>query len=119
MGALGPQALPLYIAAVLALLGVYALFRRRHVSALVYGHPAHFEPMTQTSPLALEMMYDDAQPDLFDEPFNDVDDHRSGAGGRGADSDDDDSDDLGSAAFAKPGVDEVPPRPSPSARRHE
>ncbi|MCE8029212.1 MFS transporter [Halomonas daqingensis] len=68
MGVLGPQALPLYIAAVLAVLGAYALYRRRHVSDLVYGHPAHFEPMTQTSPLALEMIFDDSQPDLFDDP---------------------------------------------------
>ncbi|MFW3614183.1 MFS transporter [Billgrantia antri] len=75
MGALGPQALPLYIAAVLALLGIYALYRRRHVSDLVHGH-AHFEPMTQTSPLSLEMMFDDAQPDLFDDPsFYEEDEH--------------------------------------------
>ncbi|WP_111413979.1 MFS transporter [Billgrantia lactosivorans] len=67
MGALGPQALPLYIAAVLALLGAYALYRRRHVSDLVHGN-AHFEPLTQTSPLSLEMIFDDSQPDLFDDP---------------------------------------------------
>jgi MFS family permease len=68
MGVLGPQALPFYIATVLAVLGAYALYRRRHVSDLVYGHPAHFEPMTQTSHLALEMIFDDSQPDLFDDP---------------------------------------------------
>ncbi|MGQ4879736.1 MFS transporter [Billgrantia sp. LNSP4103-1] len=68
MSAFGAQALPLYIAAVLALLGAYALYRRQRVSALVQGRPAHFEPMTQTSPLALEMLFDGSQPDLFDDP---------------------------------------------------
>lgn len=68
MGSFGPQALPLYIAAVLALLGAYALYRRQRVSELTYGRPAHFEPMTQTSPMSLEMMFDDSQPDLFDDP---------------------------------------------------
>ncbi|NIC07257.1 MFS transporter [Billgrantia bachuensis] len=68
MGALGPQALPLYIASVLALLGFYALYRRRRVTELISGRPAHFEPLTQTSPLSLEMIFDDSQPDLFDDP---------------------------------------------------
>ncbi|WFF41148.1 MFS transporter [Salinicola endophyticus] len=68
MSLFGNQGLPLYIAGVLALLGLYALYRRRHVSTLISGDSAHFEPMTPTSSQALEMMYDDVQQDLFADP---------------------------------------------------
>lgn len=68
MNVLGAEVLPLYIAVVLALLGVYALYRRHYVSTLVCGETAHFEPLVQTSPQALEMVFDDTQPDLFDDP---------------------------------------------------
>lgn len=68
MGVFGTQALPIYIASILALLGVYATFRRRHVSVMVSGETAHFEPLVQTSSQALEMIFDDTQPDLFDDP---------------------------------------------------
>ena len=64
----GPYGLPLYIAAVLALLGGYVLYRRRHVSDLVTGEAAHFEPMVQTGGEVLQMMFNRAQPDLFDDP---------------------------------------------------
>lgn len=58
----------MYIAAVLALLGTYVVFRRRHVSDLVTGDTAHFEPMVQTGGEVLQMMHDRSQPDLFDDP---------------------------------------------------
>ncbi|MFC0267080.1 MFS transporter [Kushneria aurantia] len=68
MSFLGPQAMPLYVALVLALLGVFALYRRRRVSTLVAGETAHFEPMSQTSPQVFDMFHDSAQPDLFADP---------------------------------------------------
>ncbi|GAB2781789.1 MFS transporter [Halomonas shantousis] len=68
MSVFGPQALPVYIACVFALLGGFALYRRQRVSTLVSGETAHFEPLVQTSPQALEMVFDDTQPDLFDDP---------------------------------------------------
>lgn len=68
MNAFGTQALPFYIAGVLALLAVYALYRRRYVSSIVSGETAHFEPMVQTSHEALAMIFEDHQHDLFDDP---------------------------------------------------
>ncbi|WP_246286377.1 hypothetical protein [Vreelandella maris] len=44
MAAVGSHGLPLYIACVFTLLGLYAIYRRRHVTALI-THTAHFEPM--------------------------------------------------------------------------
>lgn len=74
MTAAGPYGLPLYIAAVLALLGGYVVLRRRRVSDLVTGETAHFEPMVQSSGEVLQMMFDQSQPDLFDDPsFYDAD----------------------------------------------
>ncbi|MCS2609656.1 MFS transporter [Halomonas dongshanensis] len=67
MHAVGGHGLPLYIASVFILLGGYALYRRRRVRALK-THTAHFEPMVQSSTEALSMMFDDVQPDLFDDP---------------------------------------------------
>ncbi len=64
----GAQALPLYIACVLALLGGFAIYRRHRVSTLVTGETAHFEPLVQTSAQGMEMIFDDTQPDLFDDP---------------------------------------------------
>lgn len=68
MNLLGTHGLPLYIASVLALLGLYASYRRRHVSDLVAGEGGHFEPMVQTSTQVLPMMLDTQQYDLFDGP---------------------------------------------------
>ncbi|MFW5824580.1 MAG: MFS transporter [Marinobacter sp.] len=68
MSLAGPQGLPLYIACVLALLAGYVVLRRRHVSDLVTGESAHFEPMVQTGGEVLQMMFDETQPDLFDDP---------------------------------------------------
>ncbi|WP_043528876.1 MFS transporter [Litchfieldella xinjiangensis] len=67
MTALGGHALPFYIAGVLTLLGLFAIYRRRRVSD-IRTRTAHFEPMVQTSAEALEMIFDDTQPDLFDDP---------------------------------------------------
>ncbi|MFI0472008.1 MFS transporter [Halomonas sp. HMF6819] len=67
MHVVGDQGLPLYIAGVFLLLGLYATYRRRRVRALK-THTAHFEPMVQGSAEVLSMMFDDAQPDLFDDP---------------------------------------------------
>lgn len=66
MNLIGGHGLPLYIAVILAGLGAYTLFRRRHVTDLVSGPTAHFEPMVQTSAEALEMIFEDQQRDLFD-----------------------------------------------------
>lgn len=64
----GPYGLPLYIAAVLAVLGVYVVYRRRHVSDLTTGETAQFEPMVQTGGEVLQLIFDQSQPDLFDDP---------------------------------------------------
>ncbi|MHB0777643.1 MFS transporter [Halomonas sp. WWR20] len=64
----GAQALPLYIACVLASLGTFAIYHRHRVSPLITGETAHFEPLVQTSAQGLEMVFDDTQPDLFDDP---------------------------------------------------
>ncbi|SDN68850.1 MFS transporter [Vreelandella arcis] len=67
MTAVGIHGLPIYIACVFTLLGAYAIYRRRRVTALI-THTAHFEPMVQSSAEALELIFDDAQRDLFDDP---------------------------------------------------
>ncbi|MDN3562475.1 MFS transporter [Vreelandella neptunia] len=67
MSAVGGHGLPLYIACVFTLLGIYALYRRRRIRAVV-THTAHFEPMVQSSAEVLEMIFDDTQRDLFDDP---------------------------------------------------
>ncbi|RBI65413.1 MFS transporter [Vreelandella sulfidaeris] len=67
MTAVGSQGLPVYIACVFALLGMYAIYRRRRVTALV-THTAHFEPMVQSSAKVLELIFDDTQGDLFNDP---------------------------------------------------
>ncbi|BBI52622.1 hypothetical protein HORIV_50430 [Vreelandella olivaria] len=67
MNVVGSHGLPLYIACVFTLLGIYALYRRRRVRAVV-THTAHFEPMVQSSAEVLEMIFDDTQRDLFDDP---------------------------------------------------
>ncbi|MEX6504497.1 MFS transporter [Pseudomonas zhanjiangensis] len=58
MQQLGAQALPLYFAVVLGLLGAYTYYRLRHVSDLVSGEQAHFMPMLRTSHTVLELMPD-------------------------------------------------------------
>ncbi|MCC5795922.1 MAG: MFS transporter [Methylophaga sp.] len=65
---IGVLILAAIIAVVLASLAAFAIYRRRHVIDLVSGNPAHFEPMMQTSDQALNMMFDQSQPDLFDDP---------------------------------------------------
>jgi len=52
----GTQALPLYFAAALGLLGAYTVFRLRHVSDLVSEPLGHFVPMLRTSHAVLELM---------------------------------------------------------------
>ena len=56
MNIIGVHGLPLYIAAVLAGLGGYAVYQVRRVSTLVVGEQAHFEPMVQTSHEVLQMI---------------------------------------------------------------
>ncbi|MEX0737792.1 MAG: MFS transporter [Pseudohongiella sp.] len=68
MNLVGGHGLPLYIAAVLGILGAYAMLRRRRVTDLVSGETGHFEPMVQTSTLVLSMMFDERQMDLFSDP---------------------------------------------------
>jgi LPXTG-motif cell wall-anchored protein len=68
MTLLGAHGLPIYIGVVLLLLGGYIVYRRRRVVDLVSGQNAHFEPMVQTSAQALNMMFDQQQRDLFDDP---------------------------------------------------
>jgi MFS family permease len=70
---LGPQALPLYFAAVLAVLAAYTLYRLRHVSDLVSAPAGHFMPMLRTSHTVLELMPDAPPTDStapHDEPHN-------------------------------------------------
>lgn len=61
MGLLGIQALPLYMALVLAGLGAYTFYRRRHVTDLTSGEAAHFEPMVQTGAEALDMVFNEQE----------------------------------------------------------
>lgn len=68
MTLIGSHGLPLYIALVLGLLAGFAIYRRKRVTDLVAGNSAHFEPMVQTSAQALNMVFDDKQPDLFKDP---------------------------------------------------
>jgi len=68
MTVIGTQGLPIYIGIVLLILGGYTTYRRRRVVDLVSGRSAHFEPMVQTSAQALNMMFDQQQRDLFDDP---------------------------------------------------
>ncbi len=68
MNFFGVNALPVYIAVVLTLLAAHAIYRRNYVSPLISGEAAHFEPLVQTTPEALEMLFDHTQPDLFDDP---------------------------------------------------
>ena len=68
MTLLGSHGLPIYIGVVLLLLGGYIVYRRRRVVDLGSGQNAHFEPMVQTSAQALNMMFDQQQRDLFDDP---------------------------------------------------
>lgn len=56
MNMTGPNALPVYIAAVFLVLGSYAFLLVRKLSTIPAGEAAHFEPMVQTSPEVLEMM---------------------------------------------------------------
>ncbi|WP_232426611.1 hypothetical protein [Teredinibacter turnerae] len=55
-GTFGVHALPAYVAAVLLVLGCYAVLQIRRVSVLPAGENAHFEPMVQTSAEVLEMI---------------------------------------------------------------
>lgn len=68
MTVIGSHGLPLYIALVLGMLAGFAVYRRKRVTDLVAGKSAHFEPMVQTSAQALQMVFDDKQADLFDDP---------------------------------------------------
>ncbi|WP_292773073.1 MFS transporter [Methylophaga sp. UBA5100] len=68
MTVVGAHGLPVYIGIVLLMLAGYTTYRRRHVIDLVSGKSAHFEPMVQTSAQALNMMFDQQQRDLFDDP---------------------------------------------------
>lgn len=68
MTIVGAHGLPIYIGVVLIGLAAYAIYRRRRVTDLVTGSNAHFEPMVQTSAQALNMMFDQQQRDLFDDP---------------------------------------------------
>ena len=52
----GIQGMPFYMAAILGLLALYAIYQVRHVSVLTAGEPVHFEPMVQTSHEIIEMI---------------------------------------------------------------
>lgn len=68
MGVFGDHALPVYIAFVLATLGAFTFYRRRHVSDLISGTAAHFEPMVQTGTEALDMAFADQTRDTGQAP---------------------------------------------------
>ncbi|MDX1635458.1 MAG: MFS transporter [Marinobacter sp.] len=63
MNMAGGHALPLYIAVVLAGLGTFTFYRRRRVTDLTRGEPAHFEPMVQSGAEALDMAFRDRPSD--------------------------------------------------------
>ena len=56
MNLVGPQGMPLYMAGILGVLTLYAIYQVRHVSVLTAGEQAHFEPMAQTSHEIVEMI---------------------------------------------------------------
>lgn len=56
MSLVGIQGMPLYMAGILFLLAAYAVYQFRHVSTLVAGEQAHFEPMMQSSHEIVEMI---------------------------------------------------------------
>lgn len=56
MNLAGPQGMPLYMAGILGVLTLYAIYQVRHVSVLTAGEQAHFEPMAQTSHEIVEMI---------------------------------------------------------------
>nr|WP_150912398.1 MFS transporter [Marinobacter halotolerans] len=56
MTLVGPQGMPLYMAVILGLLTLYAIYQVRHVSVLTAGEHAHFEPMAQSSHEIVEMI---------------------------------------------------------------
>jgi MFS family permease len=68
MSWVGGYGLPIYISAMFGLLGIYAIYRRHKVADLVTGESAQFEPMVQTSEQALNLLFDQQQRDLFDDP---------------------------------------------------
>jgi MFS family permease len=68
MSWVGAYGLPIYIGAMFGLLGAYAIYRRHNVADLVTGESAQFEPMVQTSEQALNLLFDQQQRDLFDDP---------------------------------------------------
>jgi MFS family permease len=55
METLGPRSLPAYFALVMALLGLFALARMRHVPPVPAEEQAEFVPMVRTTPAVLEM----------------------------------------------------------------
>ena len=56
MNLVGLQGMPVYMAAVLVALVLYALYQVRRVSVITAGAPAHFEPMAQSSHEIVEMI---------------------------------------------------------------
>lgn len=56
MSLIGIQGMPIYMSVVLFLLTAYAVYQVRHVSVLLVGEHAHFEPMVQTSHEIVEMI---------------------------------------------------------------
>lgn len=56
MNQVGAQGMPIYMAIILSLLTVFAVYQIRRVSVLTSGHQAHFEPMVQTSHEIIEMI---------------------------------------------------------------
>lgn len=68
MTVIGSHGLPIYIALVLGALAAFSIYRRRRITDLIAGGTARFEPMVQTSAQALQMVFDDSQPDLFKDP---------------------------------------------------
>ena len=66
MNVVGIQGMPAYMAVILSVLALYAVYQVRHVSVLTSGEQVHFEPMVQTSHEIVEMIEkegDDAEPD--------------------------------------------------------
>jgi hypothetical protein len=56
MHLVGIQGMPVYMAIILGLLTLYAIYQVRRVSVLTAGEQAHFEPMMQSSHEIVELI---------------------------------------------------------------
>lgn len=63
MGAIGPQALPLYFVVMQLLLAAFAFLQLRKLHEDPTDHHTQFVPMVRTTPTAFEMLPDEEFPE--------------------------------------------------------